>query len=147
MRIRYDVVRLNLQGKSRTQIAEIFDITYGTVKNYLESYNNFGIEGLIIKPISGRAKKLSEPQEQQLYECISNNLPKDVGFEPFVNWTAPLACDWVFKEFGISFSERGMRDVFYRLNLSYTRPTYTLKKADPEKQAAFKDEFEATKKN
>jgi putative transposase len=74
-------------------------------------------------------------------------LPKDVGFALFVNWTAPLACQWVLKEYGVSFSERGMRDVFYRLKLSYTRPTYTLKKADPEKQEIFKAEFEELKKS
>ncbi len=36
--------------------------------------------------------------------------------------------------FGVEFSERGMRDVFYRLKLSHTRPTYALAKADPVKQ-------------
>ena len=86
-------------------------------------------------------------QEQRLYDCVSTQLPRDVGFAPFVNWTAPLACRWVAKEFGVTFSERGMRDVFYRLKLSYTRPTYTLKKADPEKQKEFKKEFDKLKKN
>ncbi|RKI35521.1 winged helix-turn-helix domain-containing protein, partial [bacterium D16-59] len=32
---------------------------------------------------------------------------------------------------------RGMRDLFYRIGLSYTRPTYTLNKADSEKQDAW----------
>jgi putative transposase len=39
-----------------------------------------------------------------------------------------------------------MLQVFHRLNLSYTRPTYTLAKADKEKQEAFKQEFEDLKK-
>ncbi len=66
--------------------------------------------------------------------------------EPFCNWTAPLACEYVKKRFGIKFSERGMRDVFYRLNLSYTRPTYTLEKADPVKQEEFKERLAGLKK-
>ena len=55
------------------------------------------------------------------YTVISEKLPKDVGLEPFCNWTAPLACKYVKEHYGVDFSERGMRDVFYRLKLSYTR--------------------------
>jgi len=36
--------------------------------------------------------------------------------------------------------------VLYRLNLSFTRPTYTLAKADPQKQEEFKEKFELLKK-
>ncbi len=48
--------------------------------------------------------------------------------------------------FGVEFSERGMRDVFYRLKLSYTRPTYTLAKAEPIKQEEFREKLEGIKK-
>ena len=146
MRLRYDAIRLSLQTRSRTEIANILNITYQTVKNYINDYNEFGIEGLTIKKQTGRNRKLTTEQEQKLYECISRQYPKDVGFDPFINWTAPLACKWVSKEFGVIFSERGMRNIFDRLGLSYTRPTYTLKKADPAKQEAFKEEFKKVKK-
>jgi putative transposase len=51
------------------------------------------------------------------------------------------------KKYGVVFTDRGVRALLYRLGLSYTRPTYTLAKADPEKQEAFKEEFETAKKN
>ncbi len=35
-----------------------------------------------------------------------------------------------------------MRHLLYRLGFTCTRPTYTLAKADPEKQAAFREAFE-----
>ncbi len=57
-----------------------------------------------------------------------------------------MACKYVKNRFGVGFSERGMRDVFYRLKLSYTRPTYTLAKADPVKQEEFKERLEGIKK-
>lgn len=41
---------------------------------------------------------------------------------------------------------RGMAEVLYRLNLSYTRPTYVMKKADKNKQEKFKNYFEELKK-
>lgn len=146
MKLRYDVIRLHLQQRSNAEIAEICAITHQTVLNYIHAYTKSGLEGLTINKPPGRIRKLTEEQEQQLYVCISTKLPKDVGFDPFVNWTAPLACKWVYKQFGVKFSERGIRDVFYRLNLSYTRPTYVLKKADSAKQEAFKLDFENLKK-
>lgn len=42
---------------------------------------------------------------------------------------------------------RGMAEVLYRFNLSYTRPTYIFKKADKENQEIFKKDFESLKKH
>ena len=147
MKQRHDVIRLSMQGRKASEIADILDVDYQTVRNYIHAYEKKGLDGLAIKKPPGKAKKLTEQQEAQLYDCIVNKMPKDVGFEPFVNWTAPLACKWVEREFGIAFSERGMRNVFERLNLSYTRPTYVLKKADIHEQEAFVRYFEELKKN
>jgi putative transposase len=62
------------------------------------------------------------------------------------NWTSSLAVQWIKGNFGVEFSSRGVRNLFERIGLRYTRPTYTLKKADPEKQAAFVEEFNRIKK-
>lgn len=146
MKLRYDTVRLYLQGMGMKETASILGTTYYSVRNYVRAYLSQGMAGLDITKPPGRARKLTPVQEQQLYDCIATKLPADVGFAPFVNWTAPLACQWAEKELGVSLSERGMRFVFGRLGLSYTRPTYVLKKADPQKQAEFIEQFEAIKK-
>jgi len=72
--------------------------------------------------------------------------PEESGFDGVKNWTAKLACEWVSRNFGVRYSINGMLDLFHRLNLSYTRPTYVLAKADPEKQERFKTDFEDLKK-
>lgn len=64
-----------------------------------------------------------------------------------MNWTAPLVREWIKQQFQVQYAERGAREVLYRLGFSYTKPTYTLAKADPKKQEIFKQEFEDTKKN
>ncbi len=145
-RRQYDIVRLSLQGHKKQEIAEIMDMTTQGIYKVLKKYKAKGIDGLILGKAKGRERKMTKEQETELYEVISEKLPKDVGLEPFCNWTAPLACEYVKKRFGIKFSERGMRDVFYRLNLSYTRPTYTLEKADPVKQEEFKERLAGLKK-
>lgn len=76
---------------------------------------------------------------------ISTQTPQETGLGVFANWTAALACAFVEQKFGISFSSRGMLNLFERLGLSYTRPSYTLNKADPKKQEQFREKFETLK--
>ncbi len=130
LRQRYDIVRLFLLGKGKKEIALIMDVSLTQVYLILNLYKDSGIEGLTPKRPTGRKTKLTAEQEAEVYRVITRNLPKDVGLHPYCNWTAPLACKYVKDTYGVEFSERGMRDVFYRLGLSYTRPTYVLAKAD-----------------
>lgn len=147
LRQRYDIIRLFLCKRTKPDIAAILDISLTQVYLILNLYEQAGIEGLELKHPTGRQRKLSDEQEQELCSVITEKLPKDVGLDPFCNWTAPLACKYVKDHYGVTFSERGMRDVFYRLNLSYTRPTYVLAKADPQKQAEFLERLEGIKKS
>jgi len=80
-------------------------------------------------------------------EVVTVKTPEDVGFPTEMNWTAPLLRDYIQKTFEVTYSERGARGLLYRLGFACTRPTYTLAKADPEKQAAFRTDFEIVKKS
>ena len=130
---RYDTVLLYLEGYSRLEISTVLHIPRRTVSTYITLYQEGGVEALLIKKQTGREKKLTDEQEQELYQVISSCTPEEAGIGIFANWTALLACRLVEDRFHVTFSERGMRDLFYRIGLSYTRPTYTLNKADPEK--------------
>jgi putative transposase len=135
-----------MEGYTIPQVMQITDSSEKTVYNCRNRYKADGIAGLTTKPSTGRSNKLTQAQESQLYETIKTKQPNQVGFPPFVNWTSSLAVQWIKANFGVEFSGRGVRNLFERIGLSYTRPTYTLKKADPEKQAAFVEEFERVKK-
>jgi len=135
-----------MKGLTNKYIAGITELDQHTVGVYINTYKSVGIDGLIPKKPPGRPRYLSKEQEQQLYETISYGTPEDVGFDGVKNWTAKIACVWVLKEFGVQYAVNGMLDVFHRLNLSYTRPTYVLAKADPKRQAQFKEDFEVVKK-
>jgi putative transposase len=143
---RLQIVRLLLEGYSIRQVKQIADCSEKTVYNCQTKYSANGICGLSTKPKPGRDKKLTNEQECEIYETIKTKLPSEVGFAPFANWTSHLAVQWVKTNFGVEFSDRGLRNLFKRIGLSYTRPTYTLKKADPKKQETFIKEFERIKK-
>ena len=146
MKRKYLSICLHMEGYTKKRIAEIVGINEITAGIYVNTYKALGIDGLIPKQSPGRPRRLTDEQEKKLYVTISEKTPDEVGFDGVMNWTAKIACGWVHREFGVKFSSNGMRDLFHRLNLSYTRPTYVLAKADPKKQEQFVEDFEALKK-
>ena len=145
-KIRFDAVLLYLEGYPRKQISQVLHIPQRTVSYHISRYEGGGIDALILKKQPGAPKKLSDTEEAELLSVISTKTPQEAGVGVFANWTAALACAFVKQQYGVSFSTRGMLNLFQRLGLSYTRPTYTLDKADPEKQEKFRETFEALKK-
>ena len=144
---RYDVVLLSLEGHASREISEFLHIPVRTVNTHIAAYKKGGTAALRIRKQPGAPRKLSEEQEEELYRVISEHTPEEAGIGVFANWTAPLACEYVKREFNITFSKRGMLNLLHRIKLSYTRPTYTLAKADPEKQNEFRKELETLKKS
>ena len=144
---RYQAVLLHLKGKSATEIAEIIQRNPSTVYDYINAYRANGLQGLQMGYSSGKPPKLSMEQRERLAETVATKVPADVGFPATYNWTLSIITQWVEREWQISYSIRGMSKLLERLGFSHTRPTYTLEKADPEKQRKFKEEtFPALKK-
>ncbi len=134
-----------LQKSLTTTISQILHIPLRTVSYHILSYEKRGMESLLIVKQFGTQKKLTNEQEAELFCVISTKTPEEVGLGVFANWTAALACAFVDQKFGISYSSRGMLNLFDRLGHGYTRPTYTLDKADPKKQEQFRKTFETLK--
>ena len=130
---KYIVVLNHLNGYSNKDISKMVGVCQHTVGNYIRAYNEQGLHGLNFKEIPGASKWLSDEQELILKDVITTKTPDEVGFPPRKNWTIAIVQQWVANNFGLVYSHSGMAKVMYRLNLSYTTPTYTLAKADSEK--------------
>lgn len=145
---RYQAVYLYLSGYKMKEIAQIIDRIPETISIYISTYKENGLEGLALGHSTGKPSRLSKEQKAILLETISTQVPADVGFSARYNWTLALIVEFVKEKWGIPYSLRGMSRILEKLGLSYTRPTYTLEKADPEKQKVFVEEtFSGLKKN
>jgi transposase len=143
---RYTVVLRHYEGYSNVQIAEMVSLEKHAVSKYIKNYRNNGLLGLEMKYSTGAPRKLNKDQEKILIETVTGHTPDEVGFESKKNWTIELIRQWVMATFAITIKHSSMAVILHRLNLSYTRPTYVLKKADKEKQEIFKKDFENLKK-
>lgn len=146
MHVRYIVIYHHLQGYLNKDIANMESLCEHTVGTYVNNYKSNGIDGLRMNKSSGAPRFLTKEQEELLVDTITEHTPDEVGFAPRKNWDSNIICQWVYANFKVHYSRSGMLDALHRLNLSYTRPTYTLNKANPEKQEEFKKDFEDLKK-
>jgi transposase len=137
---RYLAVRLHLEGRTFTEIADILGRTYQSISTYWKSYQEGGLSDLEIGHSPGSRRKLTDEQERQLTQVIVNKQPADVGFEARHTWTLAVIASWINREFDEAFTEKGVSKMLARLGFSYTKATYTLAKADAAEQAQFREE-------
>jgi transposase len=143
---RYQTILLHLHGATYDEISVIVGRSAVTIGSYVKAYRAKGIDGLVLGESPGRPSFLTNEQEEQIRKLLIEQKPSEVGFPSEMNWTAPLLRNWIEREFSVKYSERGTRKLLHLLGFSYTKPTYTLAHADPEKQELFKKAFEVVKK-
>lgn len=147
MHTRYLVIYNHLLGYMNVEIADMLNLCPHTVGTYIRKYRSGGLESLVMGKSTGAPRHLTMEQEQELKEIIITQTPDEVGFTAKKNWNTTIIRQLVLKMYGVRYCQRGMLEVLYRLNLSFTSPTYTLEKADPQKQEKFKQEFRLLKKS
>nr|WP_128759022.1 IS630 family transposase [Paenibacillus mucilaginosus] len=144
---RYLAVLHRLEGRTIKDISKMIKRTEKTTAGYIHSFERDGIEGLALGHSPGKPRRLTGEQEKILTDTIANKRPVDVGIEAKYTWTLKLAILFVEREFGESYTEKGMSVLLHRLGFSHTKATYTMELADPQEQTAFKSKtFPALKK-
>ncbi|MNC56361.1 hypothetical protein D3C75_1059520 [compost metagenome] len=105
---RYLAVRLHLEGRTYSEIASILGRTYQVISTYCNNYEDGGLAALEMSHAPGRPRKLSDEEERKLADTIVNKQPADVGFEARHTWTLGILTSWIKREFGPSFTEKGV---------------------------------------
>lgn len=134
---RYQAVYLHLKGTHPAEIASIINRSMKTVKGYIRSYENGGLPAMQLNHSPGAPVRLTKEQQEKLKQKIVNCVPHDVWFIARHNWTLEIIAAFIEREFGFSYSLRGISKMMHRQGLSYTKPTYTLAAANEEKQRHF----------
>jgi transposase len=143
---RLQTIRLRL-SMPVSEIATIMCRSEKTIRSYIHAYEKEGIPGLIMRFSPGRSSRLTKDQRDEFKRVKVNQVPADVGFTARFNWTLQLIADYIERTYGYQYSLLGVSKLMEHMNMSYTKPTYTLAAADPVKQERFVEEtFPALKK-
>lgn len=144
---RYQALYLYLSGRKRQEVADIVGLTPDTISILYKTYLNEGLEGLSDKPIPGRPSRLSEEQLLELKEMILHQMPSEVGFKSQSNWTAGLIGKYIEREYGQSYSIRGITGILARMGLSYVRRKYSPSKTDARRRTLMPSDYNKMNNN
>ena len=138
---RYQALYLFLSGRTCKEISDLIGITSITVCNIHRAYKKGGLAVIPDKSKPGRPSRLTQDQRNELKQVILKQAPSDVGFLTSLTWTANLIGKYIQREYGCTYSVRGITGMLARMGFSYIHPTYVLAKAQL-KQDSFVQDFE-----
>jgi len=122
-------------GLSYEEIATLLFFDESTVRRYVTSFKEKGIEGLLEYRYTGGQTRLSAEQETELKRFLRDNTKR----------TAKEVVEHIEKTYQIHFSQIGVTKLLHRLGFTYKKPKVIPGKVDPLQQDAFLKMYEETK--
>jgi transposase len=124
------------QDYDQFQVAQLLFVEARTVRKWLNTYRNQGLEALCTLKYKGDKGELSTSQQQQLKEVIKTGHYR----------SAKQVCDWIQRTFALTYSHSGVTRLLQRLGCTYHKASGFLFKAKREKQEEWLQRFQADKK-
>ena len=144
---RVTVIRLLMQGYYAIQIAELLNIHRETISDYAKKFNEDGMEALLHRNYApGRRPYLLPEEAQEVRRMLESSTPAEEGYGCQTCWDTRILKEVIEDRFSVTMSRGGIGHMLKRWEFSYTRPTYTLKRADKKKQEAFTQQLDELKK-
>ena len=121
-------------GQNADAVSSILHIHPKTLKRWIKAFASGGEDALLSLKYVGGDGWMTDEQQQQFTTWLDSD----------VRSTAE-AITWVEEQFGLSYSDSGMRKLLGRLDYRYKQPAVLPAKANPEAQAAWVDTYTAKK--
>ena len=137
--IRKLAVQRVFDGESAADVTRSFGLGKTTIFTWLKIAREKGIEALCPKVRTGRNRKLSDLEEQEIKHWIIGGDPRQHGFD-FGLWTRQIVADLVLEKFGVELSPSGVGKILYRLGLTPQKPLRRAYERDEEAVQGWVDE-------
>lgn len=125
------------EGYSTQEVADFLEIDPSTVRRWLAAFREHGDPGLVVKPVSGRPRKLTPTQEKIALRWLTES-PMHHGFETEL-WTAARLGQLIQEEFGIGLNPRYLSTWLRDRGLTPQKPQRVARERDPRLIAAWLD--------
>jgi transposase len=134
---RINAIILLGSGWSVAQVAEVLLIDDQTVRNWLEKYQQGGVEELLTLNYQGKEPSLTAEQQNELAQHLDENIYLDSN----------AIRHHIETTYGVKYSPTGVKELLHRLGFVYKKPKHVPGKLDPDKQAEFIAAYEKLRKN
>ncbi|TVZ25109.1 transposase [Gillisia sp. Hel_I_86] len=114
--LRLQMVYLIHQGKSSREVADIYQVSFKQVLNWVHRFKHQGIEGLKDKVGRGRKASLNKKELDHIRQTILNTAPSEYGYTS-KRWTGPLLLKWINKEYKTEFTATTIYKLLEKIGL------------------------------
>jgi len=128
---RIHVIILLGMGMTAAEVSEIILLDEDTVRTYSDKYISGGLTKLLETFYQGSQKKLTEEQIKRFQEELDSN----------VHLTTKSVCRFVYLEFDVEYSERGMASLLNNIGYVYKKPDIKPGEADEQLQEYFLEQY------
>ena len=125
-----------LEGRPRTEAAELNGMDRQTLRDWVHRYNAEGLGGLKSRSAPGRAPSLTVLQRAELLELVIAGPDPDI--HGVVRWRCVDLQAEVARRFQVGVHENTIARWLHELGLTRLQPRPVHPKKDPEAEAAFK---------
>ena len=125
-----------LEGRSRTEAAELGGMDRQTLRDWVHRYNDHGIEGLKSRTSPGRAPSLTALQRAELLDLVLEGPDPDV--HGVVRWRCVDLRAEVARRFQVEVHENTIGRWLHELGLTRLQPRPVHPQKDPDAETAFK---------
>lgn len=125
------VIDLSAQGHSVSELAEMFDLCAGTIRRYIHSYNEDGIDGLRPGYGAGRPPAITWTQAEWL-DALAQS-PADIAVlkTGAQNWTQALIREYLEHVHQIRATQTTISNALRRVGIRWRRAKHRVYSPDP----------------
>lgn len=127
-----NVVILLGSGWTLAEVKDALLLDDETLRSYVKKYQEGGLQALLKVEFKGSEPQLSVSEVEKL--CAVLNIQ--------IFLTTQSVIDYVKKNFGIVYSQSGMRDLLHRLDYEYKKPKLVPGNPDHDAQEIFVEQYE-----
>ena len=124
--------------KPSKEIASVLDVDDQTVRQWRRLYVRSGREALASRKPTGRPRKLTCEQKQQMLEMLKRE-PREFGLDTFL-WTTKLIAKLVLDKFGVSHNHDHIGVILHELGWSPQIPARRARERDEQRIAAWREQ-------
>jgi len=118
--IRLYIVYLVSLGHSSRKLAEIHNISFKQITNWVHRFEDEGIEGL--KDRKGRGRRSTIPDEdlRKIKTIILTEKPEKYGFKAD-RWTGPVVRKLISDKYGVSYKEAQIYNLLKKIGMRFEK--------------------------
>ena len=113
-------------------VAEIMNVSFNTVYDWLKKYLAEGVSGLVNKKKIGRPSKLTKTNRKKIISIIEKS-PEDCGFSGSC-WRSPMIQELILRKFNVFYSAKYIAELLKSWNLSYQKAKFVAAGRNDEKR-------------